>query len=96
MQVTVTGTLVHKYDEEVISETFKKRDFAVKIDEDTQYPQEILLQLIKDKCDIIDNYALGTKVIVSFNLQGRKWVNKEGEPKFFNTLQAYTIKPVTM
>lgn len=74
---------------EVGSQGFKKRDFVITTD--SEYPQHILLQLVQEKCDLLDNFKIGDEVRVEFNLKGREWVNKEGEEVFFNTLQAWRI-----
>ena len=39
---------------------------------------------------------IGQEVKVEFNLRGRKWVNPDGESKYFNTLQAWRIGSVGM
>lgn len=90
----LTGIISHIFDEIVVNEKFKKRDFVIKIGAETTYPQEILLQFINDKCDIIDPYTIGTEVIVDFNLRGRRWDSPQGETKFFNTLDAWKIQPI--
>jgi hypothetical protein len=35
--------------------------------------------------------VIGDEVEVSFNLNGREWVNPKGESKFFNTLDVWKI-----
>ena len=50
---TINGKLIVKNDAEQITDTFKKREFVIS-DEGSQYPQEIMFQLVQDKCDLID------------------------------------------
>lgn len=72
------------------SNGFQKRDIVVTTDE--QYPQHILIQFVKDKCVILDNYAIGQGVKVGINLRGREWTSPQGEVKYFNTIQGWKIE----
>ena len=69
---------------------FRKREFVITTDE--QYPQHIMIEIVQDKCDIIDKYKLGDNVKVSINLRGREWVNPQGETKYFNSIQGWRIE----
>lgn len=89
------GILLKIFDTQRVSEKYQKRDFVVKLQHMTAYPQEVLFQLSQDKCDIIDPYPLGVEVIVDYNLKGRKWTNPQGEDKWFDTVEAWKIQPVT-
>ena len=72
-----------------VTDTFSKREFIVETQED--YKQYLQLQVIKDKCDVLNNYKKGDDVIVSLNLKGRLWTNPQGEEKCFNTLECWKI-----
>lgn len=74
---------------EVGTSGFKKRDLVVTTDE--QYPQDILVQFVQDKCDILNNFKVGDSVEVGINLRGREWVNPQGETVYFNTIQGWKI-----
>jgi hypothetical protein len=87
-----TGKLKVKFDAIQVSEKFKKRDFVITIG--TDYPQHVTFQLNQDKCSLIDNINIDSDVEVHFNLRGREWVNKEGETKYFNTIEAWKVKAV--
>ena len=69
---------------------FKKRELVVTTDD--QYPQDILIEFVQDKCAILDKYKVGQDVTVSINLRGREWVNQEGVAKYFNTIQGWRIE----
>jgi len=71
---------------------FKKRELVVTTDE--QYPQDIMIEFVQDKCDILNKYKVGQNVKVSINLKGREWVNPEGIAKYFNTIQGWRIESV--
>jgi len=76
--------------EEVGNNNFKKRQVVVETEE--QYPQKLSIEFVKDKCDVLDNYAEGENVEVSINLRGREWTNPEGEVRYFNSIQGWRIK----
>lgn len=86
----VQGFLKVKYATKQVSANFVTREFVVETPE--QYPQFITMQLVQDKCDLIDEYAEGEEIIVSINLRGREWINSQGESKYFNSIQAWKIR----
>ena len=88
----LTGTLKVANAKQVISEKFSLRKFV--ITDESQYPQDIEFQLTQDKCDYLDQYRIGEKIDVSFNLRGREWDSPSGETKYFNTLEAWKIERV--
>ena len=67
---------------------FTKREFVVTTNE--QYPQDIKLELIKEKCSLLDNYQAGNEVKVSFNIRGNEY-----QGKYFVNLQAWKIEGIT-
>lgn len=55
---------------------FTKREFVIKLTgegENPAYPNYLAMELIKDKCGIMDAYKLGDEIKVHFNLSGRLW-----------------------
>lgn len=68
---------------------FRKREVVITTDE--QYPQHVLLEFVQDKCDLLNNYAIGDNVKIGINIRGRDWVNPQGETKYFNSLQGWNI-----
>lgn len=89
----VKGKLYKIDSEQVISDKFKKREFVVETMDD--YPQLLSIQLTQDRTGLIDIFNVGDEVTVSINLRGRKWTNKEGVDKFFNTIEAWRIEGAT-
>ena len=87
----ITGKILEIKDIQQVSETFKKRMFIIEYAENPQYPEFISFELIQDRCDLLNSFKPGQEVEVSFNLKGRKWLNSEGETKYFNSLQAWRI-----
>jgi hypothetical protein len=75
------------------SNGFRKREVVVTTEE--QYPQDLLIEFIQDKCDIIDSYKVGQSVKVDINLRGREWENPQGEIKYFNSIQGWRIEKLS-
>ncbi|WP_369983845.1 DUF3127 domain-containing protein [Thalassolituus sp.] len=74
---------------------FTKREFVIKLTgegEKEEYPNYVALELIKDKCALMDSYQPGDEIKVQFNLNGRLW-NAPGKPeKCFTSLQAWRVE----
>ena len=91
--LSVEGKLKRIHDEQVISDRFKKREFVIETEE--QYPQVLMFQLVQDKTNLIDQFSIGDKVEVFFNLRGREWQkDPSAEIRVFNTLDAWRIQKV--
>ncbi len=69
---------------------FRKREVVITTQE--QYPQSILVEFIQDKCDLLNNFAMGQDVKISINIRGREWTNPQGEVKYFNSIQGWRIE----
>jgi hypothetical protein len=74
---------------QAISEKFAKREFVIKTND--KYPQLLTIQVINDKCALLDNIQNGEHVTAKINLRGREWINKLGEAKYFNTIEAWSV-----
>lgn len=74
-----------------VSDSFKKREFVV-TDSSGQYAQDIMLELVQDRCETLDQFTVGSEVSVDFFLRGREWTNpKDGSVRYFNTLNVWKI-----
>lgn len=76
---------------------FTKREFVVKLTgdgENSAYPNYIALELIKDKCALMDQFKIGDEISAQFNLSGRLWSGNGGPEKCFTSLQAWRIERV--
>ena len=93
MAYDVTGRLHEIFDEQQVSEKFRKREFVLEV-QDGQYPEQIKFQLVQDKTSLIDPYKMGDEVKVTFNLRGRGF-NKNGQMLYFTNLEAWRIEPAT-
>lgn len=89
--------IIHSIDEtkEYGQNGFTKREFVIKLSgegENPDYPNYVALELIKDKCALMDQYQQGDEVVVTFSLSGRLW-NAPGKPeKCFTSLQAWKVE----
>lgn len=94
MNYELTGKLVEKFDTQKIGENFQKREFILEIVDNrngAEYTDFIKFQLVKDKCDILDNYDMNQDIKVNFNIRGRKF-DKEGKTTYFTNLEAWKIE----
>lgn len=72
------------------SNGFKKRELVLTTDD--QYPQDILVEFVQDKCDVLNKYKAGQDVKIGINLRGREWINPEGVAKYFNSIVGWRIE----
>ena len=74
------------------SNGFRKREIVLTTQE--QYPQNILVEFIQDRTDLLDPFNIGDFVKIDINLRGREWTNDKGEIKYFNSIQGWHIEKV--
>jgi hypothetical protein len=88
----ITGSIYKVFDTYVVSDSFQKREFVIKYEENPEYPELLKLEMIQDKCSLLDDVVEGQPVTVSINLRGREYTKPGAtEPMYFNTLQAWKI-----
>lgn len=75
-----------------VSQKFSKRDIVVRTDE--TYPQDIKMQFIQDKCDLLNDFKEMDQVAVDINIRGREWINNEGKAVYFVTLEGWKISKI--
>ncbi len=71
---------------------FRKREMVITTEE--QYPQDIMIEFVQDKTDLLNKYKVGQEVKVSINIRGREWTNPQGETKYFNSIQGWRVEDV--
>jgi cold shock CspA family protein len=88
--MNLTGTI------KVINETqtfgdkgFQKRELVLTTNE--KYPQDILVEFVQDKCEILNKYKVGQDVTIGINITGREWTSPQGEVKYFNSIKGWKI-----
>lgn len=90
----LTGRLVEKYNEQKVTDSFRKREFVVETREaknDREFIESIKFQLTQDKCALLDNVNLNEDVKVTFNLRGRRY-EKDGKVSYFTNLEAWRVE----
>ena len=92
MGIQASGRLHVVFDTKQVTERFQKREFVVEMTDNPNYPQFVLFQLTGDRCDNIEGFSVGDNVRVEFNLRGREWTSPNGEVKYFNSLDVWTIE----
>ncbi|MEI8278249.1 MAG: DUF3127 domain-containing protein [Bacteroidota bacterium] len=94
MSLEVTGKLLVKYDTQQVKDRFKKREFVIELAEEINgnvYTNYAKMQLVQNKCEIVDRFNEGDLVKVSFNIKGNKW-ERDGKVNFITNLDAWRIE----
>jgi single-strand DNA-binding protein len=89
MALEVTGKLHQIFDMQQVTDKFSKRELVLELG--GKYPQLVLFQLTGKRCGDIDGYQVGDTLRVEFALRGREWKNRQGEIKFFNSLDVLKL-----
>ena len=95
MNYEVIGKLIYKEDTQKISDRFQKREFVIEVENEknSQWNDFVKIQLIQDRCDLLENIHLNEDIKVYFNLRGRKWENN-GQTSYFTNLEGWRIEKV--
>lgn len=83
-EIKITGTIKLINETQTFDSGFQKREFVVTTKE--QYPQDLKIELIKDKCDKLDSFGEGQEVEVAINLRGNEY-----NGKYYVNLQGWKI-----
>lgn len=97
MALEIIGKLAHKYDTQVVSDTFSKREFVLDISEEVNgkaYPNFAKMQVTQARCAVLDSYNLGEEVRISFNIRGNKATTKDNKSVVYTNLDAWKIERV--
>lgn len=81
----ITGRIKLITDTQTFGSGFTKRECVITTTDD-KYPQDIKLEFIKERCDLLDAYKLGDEVEVSFNIRGNEY-----NGKYYVQLQGWKI-----
>lgn len=94
MKLKLKGKIIDIQGAQKMGAMYKKRGFVIDYVEHVDYPECITFEVWGDRCDQLDELRVGQEVEVSFDIKGKKWVNSEGETRYFNSLRAWRIEPV--
>jgi len=87
MSYEITGKIKLINTLQTFDSGFTKREVIITTDE--KYPQDVKLELVKDKCDLLDAFNTGDTVKVSFNVRGNEY-----QDKYYVNLQAWKMEAV--
>ena len=93
MSFELTGKLIVIGETNQITETFKKREFVIEVEQENAgrtFTDYVKFQLMQDKCDVLDSFPIGSTLTVKFSIKGNKW-EKEGKVNYFTSLNAFYI-----
>jgi hypothetical protein len=91
MNIELKGTISAIMTEKQVSDNLSVQEFVIKIDEDTQYPNEILIKALNSKIGLLKGVAVGNKVIIKCNLNGKK----TNDNKWFNSITLWALENKT-
>lgn len=92
MALEVTGKLHKVFDVQQVTDKFSKRELVLELG--GKYPQLVLFQLTGKRCGDIDEYRVGDSLRVEFSLRGREWKGRQGEIRYFNSLDISKLERV--
>lgn len=92
MSYEAEGKLYKKMDVQQVTDSFKKREFVVEI-EDGAYSQIVKFQLTQNNCDKLEPFNEGDQIKVTFSIRGREYT-KEGRTSYFTNLDAWRLEAV--
>ncbi len=74
--------------------TFTVREFVLEVENqrNAQWNDHILFQVSNNNVALLDNFAVGQMIKVTFDIQGRRWTGQDGTQRVFNTLSAWRIE----
>ena len=93
MNFEISGKLFVKEDTQAISDSFKKREFVIEVENErnSDWNDFVKFQCTQDRCNLMDQFNLGAQIKVSFNIRGRKW-EKNGQVSYFTNLEAWRVE----
>lgn len=92
MKVSVSGMLIHKSAEQVISDKFRKSE-AVIVVSSGKYDDYVKFEVVNDSIKMLDGVKIMDEVNVDGYLQGRKYVDSKGETRYMTTIRLKSISP---
>ena len=85
MAYELSGKIKKIFDQQDFPSGFYKREFVVTTDE--RFPQDIKLDCLKEKVEMLKGLSEGSPVKVSFDVRGREW-----NDRFYVDLSAWKIE----
>lgn len=74
-----------------INDRFQKREFVLEVDYNSRFPQNIIFEVVQEKCDLLNALNINDEVKVYFKIKGHeRLINNE--MKYFNNLEVWKIE----
>jgi len=87
----IIGKVYFKSEIELIGTNGMQKQILV-VQTDTQYPQKLPIEFIKDKCDFLNNIQVGQQVKVSVNVRGNEYQDRNGITRFGLSFQGWKLE----
>jgi hypothetical protein len=68
------GSFLLIHDIQSFASGFTKREFVISTGE--RYPQQLKFELVKERCAMLDDFAVGDDVVVQFDIRGNEYNGK--------------------
>ena len=94
MTLEITGKLIEKGEIIQVKENFKKREFVLELVEEingSPWTNYAKMQLIQNKCEILDRFQIGDMLRVNFNIKGNRY-ERDGKVSYFSNLDAWRLE----
>lgn len=75
MSYEASGTIKLINDTQTFPSGFSKREFVITTEHD-KYPQELKFEVVKDRCDLLDQFSVGQKVQLNFDIRGNEYKDR--------------------
>jgi len=85
MSYQMTGKIKKILDTQTFASGFSKREFVVTVD--GKYPQDIVVECVKEKITMLDGFRPNDTVTVHFDIRGREY-----NDRYFVNLAAWKIE----
>ncbi len=89
----IIGKIKKLFELQQFDSGFKKREIVITTED--VYPQDILIEFIQDKIDLLNELQVEDKVKIFINIKGREWKNPNGIIKYFNSVQGWKIEKLS-
>ena len=86
MAYDLSGKVKLIQDKQEFASGFTKREMVVTVADD-KYPQDINIEFLQDRINLLDDIAVGQDITVSFDIRGREY-----NGRYFNNLVGWKIQ----
>ena len=85
MSYDLTGKVKLLQETQIFGSGFKKREIIITV-ENGKYPQDISLEFVQEKIDLLDALVVGQIVTITFDIRGREY-----NGRYYNNLQGWKV-----